>query len=210
MRLLLILLSVSLSVFLFASQSFAGSVFYVYKDKSGRTHIEDYIPGELAKYGYKIVNDRGMTIKEVPSVTTKIKKANAKADAKRRMTDKQRAKSEKKKKRQKLLRRFTSLEDIRETGNKKILALQSQIDVTKKHIKAFKKNLSDMETYVASLKSNNKPVPDSQLKDIDRMKENINKNREYIELKRKEQHDVREEFIVFIQEYKKVIAKNND
>lgn len=203
MRLIHLLLIISLSGLLFVSQSFAGSVFYVYKDRAGNTHIEDYIPGELTKYGYKIVNDKGITIKEVPSVATKVRKANAD----RRMTDKQRAKAKQRKKNQQLLRRFTSLEDIRETGNKKILALQSQIDVTNSHLKAFEKNLKDMQAHAAGLSDKLQSVPDNQLRDIERMKENIKKNKKYVEQKKVEQHKIREEFIVFIREYKKLMAK---
>jgi len=193
-----LLLSVSLSCALFA-----GDVFYVYKDKKGHTHIEDSIPGELTKYGYKIINEQGMTIKEVPSVATKVKKANAK----QRRTDKQRAKEAEKKKNQQLLRRFTSLEDIRETGNKKIMALQSQIDITKNHIKAFEKNLSDLQEHALSLSKKLKPVPDDDLRAIERMKENIKKNKKYVEIKRTEQHKIREEFIALIGQYKKLTAK---
>jgi len=195
---LFLLLSVSLSCPLIA-----GDVFYVYKDKKGRTHIEDSIPGELTKYGYKIINEQGMTIKEVPSVATKVKKENAK----QRRTQAQRAKEAQKRKNQRLLRRFTSLEDIRETGNKKIMALQSQIDVTNNHIKAFEKNLSDLQEHALSLSKKLKPVPDDNLRDIERMKENIKKNKKYVEIKRTEQHKIREEFIVLINDYKKLTAK---
>lgn len=196
--LLFLLLSVSLSFSLFA-----GDVYYVYKDKQGRTHIEDSIPGEFTKYGYKIINEQGMTIKEVPSVKTKVKRANAK----QRRTEAQHAKEAQDKKNQQLLRRFTSLEDIRETGNKKIMALQSQIDITNNHIKAFEKNLSDLQEHALSLSKQLKPVPDDNLRDIERMKENIKKNKKYVEIKRTEQHKIREEFIVLINQYKKLTAK---
>ena len=202
-RLLILLLSISLSLLMFVSQSFAGDIFYVYKDKAGLTHIEDYIPGELVKYGYKIVNDRGMTIKEVPSVASKLKKDNAK----KRRAEKRRAKAEQKKRNQILLRRFTSLEDIRETGNKKILALQSQIDLTLSHIKAYKENLSDLEGHAEKLTKKNQPVPDKQVNDIKSMKDSINKNNKYIGQRKIEQRKIREEFIVFIREYKKLLAK---
>lgn len=186
----------------FVGQVHAGSVFYVYKDKAGRTHIEDSIPGEFAKYGYKIITDKGITIKEVPSVASKVKKANAKA----RRTKAQKAKAEQDKLNKLLLRRFTSLEDIRETGNKKILALQGQIDVTSSHIKAFEKNLADLEEHASSLSEKLQSVPDGKLRDIERMKENIRKNKKYVEQRRSEQHKVRDEFIVYIREYKKLIA----
>jgi len=196
--LLFLLLSVSLSCSLFA-----GEVYYVYKDKKGLTHIEDSIPGELTKYGYKIINEQGMIIKEVPSVATKVKKANAQ----QLRTEKKRAKEVQKKKNQQLLRRFTSLEDIRETGNKKIMALQSQIDITKIHIKSFEKNLNDLQEHALSLSKKLKPVPDENLQDIQRLKESIKKNKKYIELKRTEQHEIREEFIVLINDYKKLTVK---
>lgn len=181
----------------------AGDIFYVYKDKKGNTHIEDSIPGELVKYGYKIVNDKGMVLKEVLSVVDKEKKAKAR----RLRTAEQKAKEAQKKRNRNLLRRFTSLEEIRETGNKKIMALQSQIDVTNQHIEAFEKNLNDLEQQASNLRENQKTVPSKNLQAIERMKDNIQKNKDYVVQRKKEQHKTRDEFIMLIDEYKKLLAK---
>jgi len=186
---------------LFVKQVHAGQLFYVYKDKQGRTHIEDSIPGEFTKYGYKIVNDSGITIKEIPSVATKREKANAK----KRRSEEKRAKDAQREKDQILLRRFTGLEDIRETGNKKILALQSQIDVTREHVIAFEKNLGELESQAENLRNNSKRVSDKDLRSIKRMKDNIMKNKKYIDQRREEQKKVKNEFIALIQQYRKLI-----
>ena len=196
--LILLLASVSLSWVVNA-----GDIFYVYKDKKGNTHIEDSIPGELVKYGYKIVNDKGMVLKEVLSVVDKEKKAKAR----RLRTAEQKAKEAQKKRNRNLLRRFTSLEEIRETGNKKIMALQSQIDVTNQHIEAFEKNLNDLEQQASNLRENQKTVPSKNLQAIERMKDNIQKNKDYVVQRKKEQHKTRDEFIMLIDEYKKLLAK---
>jgi hypothetical protein len=181
---------------------FSGEYYFVYKDKRGVTHIEDSIPGELTKYGYKIVNDKGVILKEIPSVSAKLKRANAN----RRLSEAQRAKLAQRQKNQTLLRRFTGLEDIRETGNKKIMALQSQIDLTLSHIAAFEKNLAELESQVAQSRKKLLPVSSDSLRAIERMKENIQENKKYVEQRKLKQHETREEFIQLIHDYKRIVA----
>jgi len=188
---------------LLSSQLFASQVFYIYEDKIGRTHIVDSIPGEALKYGYRVVSDKGVTLQEVPSLASQIKKAKAAE----RLTKAQRADMAKRKRNEKLLRRFTSLEDIRETGNKKILALQSQIDITNNYIKSYAKNLSLLEKQASILSEDLKPASDRELQAIERLKENIRNNKKYVEQRQQEQHKVRDEFLSLINDYKKLMAK---
>ncbi|HFE39281.1 MAG TPA: hypothetical protein ENK06_12855 [Gammaproteobacteria bacterium] len=195
---LCVLLSLSLS-----GRLLAGQVYYVYEDPRGRTHIVDSIPGDAIKFGYKIVNDKGVTIREVPSLASQIKKARVEA----RLSKAQRAKNAQRERNERLLRRFTSLEDIRETGNKKILALQTQIDITNNYIKSYKKNLRLLESQADALNNRLEPVPDDDLRAIERLKENIRKNLQYVDQRRLEQHKVRDEFLALIEDYKKLTKK---
>lgn len=187
-------LSVSLSFPVFATQ------FYVHKDMSGQTHILDYVTNEATKYGYSVVNDQGVTLQEVPSIASQERKARELKQA----GDTRRSWEALRERKRKLLNRFTSLADIREIGNKKILALQNQIDTTVTYIEFFERNLEELETQALASKPNQSPASIKDLEAIESAKENIRKNQKYVEQRRDEQHKVRDEFLVLIDEYKEL------
>lgn len=191
-----LLLSVSLCPALFAAQ------FYVYKDKYGSTHIVDSVTPDAAKYGYKIVNDNGVTLKKVSSVSYQERKAKER----RVDVESHRDKEVREKRASELQRRFGSLAEIREIGNKKILGFQSQIDTTRNYIKSFEGNLIILEAQASKHQEGGKKVPKDDQKAISSAKENIQKNLRYIELRRVEQRKVREEYMVLIDEYKEYMS----
>ena len=196
---LVMLLSVSFCANLFAAQ------FYVYKDKHGRTHIEDSVTGEAARYGYKIVNDNGMTLKKVASIAVHEEKAK-----KVQIAGESRRDGERRKQRQEELRnRFSSLEEIREMGNKKIIGFQVQIDTTLSYIKSFEENLKVLEAQAQVYADNQKPVPKRELEAIKQAKNNIQKNLRYIEQRRVEQKNIRDEYMALIDEYKEYMNIND-
>lgn len=193
---IVVLLSVSFCTTLFAAQ------FYVYKDKYGRTHIEDSVTGEAAKYGYKVVNDNGMTLKKVASIAVQEKKA-----MKIKVAGDSRRDSEIRKQRRDELRyRFGSLEEIREIGNKKIIGFQVQIDTTLSYIKSFEDNLKVLEAQAQAHSDNQQPVPQQELKAIKQAKNNIQQNLQYIDQRRIDQRKIRDEYMVLIDEYKEYMS----
>lgn len=193
---IIMLLSVSFCTSLFAAQ------FYVYKDKNGRTHIEDSVTGEAAKYGYKIVNDNGMTLKKVASIAVHEKKAREIKVAGESYRD-----GEIRKQRQNELRsRFSSLEEIREMGNKKIIGFQVQIDTTLSYIQSFEDNLKVLEAQAQVHANEQKAVPKRELDAIMRAKKNIQQNLRYIDLRRIDQRKVRDEYMMLIDEYKEYMS----
>ncbi len=185
--------SVSLSFPVFATQ------FYVHKDMSGQTHILDYVTSEAAKYGYSIVNDKGITLKKIPSIASQERKARELKQA----GETRRSWEARRERKRRLLNRFTSLADIREIGNKKILALQNQIDTTLTYIEFFERNLEELEAQALVSKSKLTAMSSKDFEAIESAKENIRKNQEYVAQRRNEQHKVRDEFLVLIDEYKK-------
>jgi len=191
-------LSVSLSFPVLATQ------FYVHKDMSGQTHILDYVTNEAAKYGYSVVNEQGVTLQKIPSIASQKRKSREL----KRAGNTRRSQEALRERKRKLLNRFASLTDIREIGNKKILALQKQIDTTLTYIEFFERNLEELETQALALKPNQSPASAKDLATIESAKENILKNQKYVEQRRDEQHKVRNEFLVLIDEYKEFTGTN--
>lgn len=184
------------------SPLYAEKYYYVYKDSSGRTHIEDSISSDHAKYGYRVVNSQGATIEVVPSTREKKRKEAKRREQARRAIERR----EERQADEFLLQSFVSVEDIREAGNKKILAIQSQIDITKRHIDAFEKNLEQLEAQIERDDLNGKDVTQQQIDDIQRIKDSIEQNKKFIIRKVEQQREIREQYLEYIERFKQLRA----
>jgi len=185
-------------VLLTTSNLLAEELYYIYKDNKGRTYIEDSISANHAKYGYRIVNSQGATLKVVPSTHTKQRKE----DRRRKRSEAAYARDKQKRRDEYLLRTFVDVDDIRETGNKKIMAIQTQIDTTNEHIKAFEINLSQLEAQIEKADRSGKEITQRDVDNIKRIKDSIAQNRSFARRKAKEQKDIRKEYIDYIERFK--------
>lgn len=182
-----------ISAFLISLPVFAGQ-YYMFKDKNGRTQIQDSIPSEYVKNGYKIVNDQGMTVDVVPSEREQLKMLEANQRRESETSQVEKEKAEKKEQDERLFHSFSSAEDIRQAGNKKIMAVQTQIDTTLKHIQAFENNLEKLEAQSAN-------GGNANIDAIQNLRQSIKENTSFVERKRKEQNDIRDEYVEYIQRY---------
>ena len=182
-----------ISAFLISLPVFAGQ-YYMFKDKNGRTQIQDSIPSEYVKNGYKIVNDQGMTVDVVPSEREQLKMLEANQRRESETSQVEKEKAEKKEQDERLFHSFSSAEDIRQAGNKKIMAVQTQIDTTLKHIQAFENNLEKLEAQSAN-------GGNANVEAIQNLRQSIKENTSFVERKRKEQNDIRDEYVEYIQRY---------
>ncbi|MDX1812867.1 MAG: hypothetical protein R3240_13005, partial [Gammaproteobacteria bacterium] len=156
-----------------------------------------------AKYGYRIVNSQGATLQVVPGTLEKQR------EEKKRLAHKKTKKPHKKEhsKDEYLLRTFVDEEDIRQTGNKKILALQTQIETTNQHISAFEKNLVQLEEQIQTMDQAGKEITDKQVDDIRRIKDSIAKNKAFVLRKIKQQQEIRDEYLGYIERFKALKAQ---
>jgi len=189
-----------LSCFLISFLAHAGQLFYVFKDDTGRTLIQDSIPDKYARLGYRIINELGITLEIVPSVKEQKRKARKLREKreKERMAEIQRQKDKN------LIASFSNVDDIRETGNKKISSIQSQINVTRKHISAFEQNLDVLQNQAAKKTESNKKLSNKELLEIEKIKDSIEQNKQFIKRQVTQQEKIREQYINYIKRYKKI------
>jgi len=176
---------------------FAGELYYVFKDRSGNTLIQDSIPAAYVHQGYRIINEQGLTIRTVPSVKEQRRLANIASS--RKTAAKERAKQQKED--EMLLASFSNVDQIREAGNKKILSIQGQIDITLKHIKAFEKNLAELQAQAIEFAKRPGGITQAEVEEVQKVKTSIVRNREFIVRQREEQHKLRQEYVEYIERY---------
>ena len=124
----------------------------------GKTIVKDSIPPEYKKYGYDILNSRGLVVKSVPPAPTAaelavIKRREA-AEAKRKQR-----KKEQKEKDKELLRLYSSLEEIEKARERKIVDIENYISLVNKRIQSLTEQLDKAEQKAANLERNGRDVP---------------------------------------------------
>ena len=186
-----------------SAKGFAEELYYIYKDRNGRTHIEDSITEKHAKYGYRVVNSQGTTIQVVPSV----REQKRKEEKRRKRSQKQIAKQAQREQDDFLLRSFVDINDIRQAGNKKIMALQTQIDTTMTHITAFEKNLEQLETQIEKADQENREITQKDVDAIAKIKDSIKNNKKFVQRKMEQQQEIRDEYIGYMRRFQELQAK---
>ena len=183
------------------ANSVVAAEFYMFKDNKGRTQIQDSIPSEYIKYGYKIVNERGATIKVVPSEREQRKKLRVNQRKANEATLAEKKKVEAREQDERLMQSFSNAEEIRQAGNKKIMVVQAQIDATAKHVEAFENNLHELE-------AQRDAGGNANAESIEKLRESIQQNYAFIARKRKEQNRIRDEYVGYIERYQALNLKH--
>jgi len=168
--------------------------YYMFKDKNGQTLIQDSIPPEYVKNGYKVVNERGVTIEIVPSERERREKLKVTERRQNEINLAEKEKATKQELDERLFQSFSSADDIRLAGNKKITAIQMQINTTVRHIQAFEGNLEQLEAQSSAGGDTNK-------ESMQRLRQSIKQNMAFINRKRDEQNKIRDEYLSYIQRY---------
>lgn len=182
----------------FSINLLADHLYYIYKDARGRTHISDSVTHNHAKYGYRVVNSAGATLRVVPSTTERMNREKRRIEREAEI----KARNKKNHADEYLLQSFVDEEDIRQAGNKKILTIQKQIDITNDHIKAFEENLKQLKAQVAQADREGRDITEKDVEGIRLIKESIVKNKEFVVNKIQEQKDIRIEYMGYIERFK--------
>ncbi len=160
-----------------AAPSWAGKLFYIFKDDKGRTRMHDTIPPEYAQKGYRVVNEQGATVEVVPPLAA----TPAPAKPQKVLSDQDHA----------LLRTFQHVSDIAEARDRQIAALESIILSTNATVASFQRNLQELQKLANTMEEGGEVAPDKVRKDILWVEGQIKINKAFIEDKRKEQEDTR-------------------
>ena len=150
--------------------------FYVYRDHGGRQHMGDTVPGEFVRYGYRIVNGRGVTIETV--APQQARPATVATPSSAGLSDGDKT----------LLRTFHSEEDIEYSRQNKLTFLQQQINFTRNNLDLLRGNLQALDEH----KKMHKPTEGDVFKHLHEQEADIEQVRNQIrenELRLKSQTD---------------------
>ncbi len=169
-----------------AQQKAGGSGIVCWKDKSGKTvGCGDKVPPEYQDNANKVLNQRGMTIKQTDAALTAEQKRAQAADDDRRRIDAQKREEERRHDRA-LLDSFTTVKEIDLKRTRDIQQIEINISAQQTNLKNVGDRESETRAKMDQYKKANKPVPAPLQEDYDRLATEKSKIQAQILQKRQE------------------------
>jgi hypothetical protein len=155
---LLILAAVAMAASLAAFAQNTSSVRYKWYDGQGLVHYSDSLTAEAMKYGYDMVNDRGLVVRRVPRQLNAEERAAAaklaEAEAAKRRAAQELATAE-----AQMLDAYPDEESYKISLQQTLDTVDQQIHTTRINLRSQEKALADLLARAAEIENAKKPVP---------------------------------------------------
>jgi hypothetical protein len=179
---------------------------YKWKDTEGNVHFDDVLPEEAMKVGYDIVNSNGLIVKHVERLKTAEEVKVAEQEAARKAAEKSLA-DEQAKADQQTLAAYPTENELIETQNAQLAMLDQNIHATEISLQNQEKSLAELLSHAADLDRTGKPVPATLQSQIDVLRRNIEKQKQYIAAKAQEKVDASKKNEVELARYRDLRAR---
>ena len=154
--LILMVLALAASAAAFAQNT--GNVRYKWYDGQGLMHYSDSLTAEAMKFGYDLVNDRGMVVRHVPRQLTAEERAAA-AKVAAAEAARQRAAQELANTEAQMLNAYPDEESYKISLQQTLETIDQQIHTTQINLRSQEKALTDLLGRAAEIENAKKPVP---------------------------------------------------
>ena len=154
--LILMVLALAASAAAFAQNT--GNVRYKWYDGQGLMHYSDSLTAEAMKFGYDLVNDRGMVVRHVPRQLTAEERAAA-AKVAAAEAARQRAAQELANTEAQMLNAYPDEESYKISLQQTLDTIDQQIHTTQINLRSQEKALTDLLARAADLERAKQPVP---------------------------------------------------
>ena len=131
---------------------------YRWKDASGLPHYSDSLSAEAMKYGYDIVNDRGLVIQHVDRQLNPEERAAAQKQAEQQAAQKE-AQQQHAREDAQLLAAYPTEAAYQASQQQNLDNIDQQINTTKANLRSQEKALTDLLTRAGDLERAKQPVP---------------------------------------------------
>ena len=200
---------ISLTFITCVSLSAHAATLYKWVDSNGVVHYSDHLPPEESKRAHKTLTDQGITIETTAAQKTKEELAR---EAQLRELERQQEKQHEEARRhdQMLLDSYRDEQELIATGDEKIAAIESTINIIKGRIQRLRLQLQHFFRKAADRERSGRSVPDAILQKIAATKKKIDSNMDFIASKRQEQDELRKQFATDLQRYRELTAADHD
>ena len=175
--------------------------------EDGSRACGDSVPPKYAQQGYEKKNARGMTV-ERKNAARSIEDVEAEFQALKQAEREAKVAEKQARLDKNLLDTFASEDDMLYARDGQIAHLESQIKLTENRNEKLQSNLDGLISQAANHERGGKEPPESLVKDIESLEDQLNANRIFIDSKRKEQKAIYEKFDNDIERFRKLSGNN--
>lgn len=186
--------------------TFAEATLYKWTDKNGEVHYSNVVPPEHSRQQRSILNDHGMTVKTIEAAKTPEQIAE---EARLRDIYEQQRKEEEKRAAhdRMLLSTFPTLADLEKARDTKITTIENIIKIAEANRKKQQQALTHLQKKAAEQERSGQAVSAKTNKQIENTKAQMLRSEKYIEQKRQEQVQIRQEYGQDIKRYQELKAQ---
>ncbi len=181
---------------------------YRWVDEQGRVHYGDQIPPNQADHAYKIINPRGITVKNVEQAKTPEQLAEEQRLKDLKEEETRRAKDRAMQDRI-LLDTYTTKHDLIETRDRHLATLEGLIEVAEHKLANLAQEDQKLTKVAARLERQGKSVPGELRGDIATVQSQIERERSFIRAQRAQQQEIRDKFAADLARYQELKSAQN-
>ena len=170
------------------------------------------IPPEYVDQRNETLNDRGMTVDVQERAKTEEEleaERRREAEAARRRAEAEARRQEQARRDRVLLSTFTSVEDIKDSRERKAAAIDATIELNRRTIASLEEKLTGYEQRAARLERKGQQVPDGLIQDMARLRQQIENKRGFVESKQAEKEALLEKYAADIRRYRELTANKD-
>lgn len=187
----------------------AQAAFKCWTNKDGVRECGNAIPPEYAQQKSETIDERGMTVDVQKRAKTE---AELEQERKQAEEEKQRQIAEEKRQKQQaaydrvLLSTFLSEQDILDSRDRKVSAIDASIELTNITIDKLKADLERERKRAANLERKGKTIPKNMQESIDSLQRQINDKDSYIKSKEQEKEELKDKYAKDLERFRELKA----
>ncbi len=190
-------------VFLLILPGMGQAALYRWVDSNGKVHYGDHVPPEYAAQEKKKLDESGRTIETIERSKTQQELEELRQLQKMR-EEKRRQEALRQSRDRMLLLTYQSVEEIVAARKAKVATLETSIQHALGNRKSQVARLREARNTAADYERTSRPIPQNVLDQIKALNGQIAQTDNYIDRKRDEQQQIRDEFARYISRYKKL------
>lgn len=180
---------------------------YKWVDEEGRVHYSDRLPPHLAKKEHEELNERGIIVKNIEREQSSQEREQERLEELKLQEErrKEMAATAKQNLRDKiLLDTFTTERDLLLTRDERLSMVDSIINLTVSNNQIVQKQIDETQSQVEALQKGNREVPDNLRKKLMNLEGQLEKNKEFIDIKTKERRQLESQFKQDLMRYREL------
>ena len=194
---------------LWLSSSAGAAQFYKWVDEQGRVHYSDAVPPDAAGQQREVKSSSGETVQtiEPPPTREQLDAKQREHETAQRAERRRRAQSEYDRT---LLLTFSSAQEIRAAREDRLRAISAQIELSRKRLEKLQSRLQVQRRKAVRIERTGRGDPTTVYAQIAQLQGHIDENEAFIERKRAEQEQTRQDFDRHLSRYRELMAARED